>query len=109
MNVPSVIDGATNTKNGSTSFNDGKWCATATMTAESTQPGEDTMTVVGQTVCEDVVADPCVLLPATSIGNLDGPVSDNDYMLTVTAEASFTMNVWCKATDLTYSWGYSEP
>lgn len=34
MNVPSVINGVTNTKKGTTSFNDGKWCATATMTAE---------------------------------------------------------------------------
>lgn len=109
MNVDSVIDSVINSKNGSTNFNDGKWCATATMTAESTKPGEDTMTVVGPTVCEDVVASPCVLLAATSVGNLDGPVADTNYMLTITADASYSMNAWCSASDLTFSWGWSEP
>lgn len=57
----------------------------------------------------DVVADACVLLPATSIGNLNGDVANSNYTLTLTADASYTMNVWCKATDLTYSWGWTEP
>lgn len=79
------------------------------MTAESTQPGEDTITVVGATVCEDVVAPACELLANTNVGNLNGPVSETNYMLTITADASYTMvNAWCSAADLTYSWGWSD-
>jgi len=30
-------------------------------------------------------------------------------MLTITADASYSMNVWCSADDLTYAWGWLEP
>lgn len=79
------------------------------MTAESTKPGEDAIFVEGDKICQTIVAPPCVLLAATSVGNIDGDVANSNYMLTITADASYSMNVWCSADDLTYAWGWLEP
>jgi len=80
----------------SVDFNDGEWCSTFTVSGT-----DNSKSSTG--VCKQINAPACELTAATTC---TGTLDTTTYIMTYADSASYTANVWCNPSSLTYDWTY---
>lgn len=80
-------------------FAEGNYCIEFSMTPN----GDSAQTETSQRVCQTVTAPACEITPSASI---NGVLNNENYQMTYTNAASYTMNQWCQPDALSFEWTY---